>query len=1333
MATTFQALGMKDWEKFMRDIIEEPENYEAAAGEFINAQGEGFNWEYFPRAVFEQAGQIAGSILARGGGGGLGFLAGGPGGALAGAFIGPALFEAIQIAGPVAMERASRADPPRAEPNWDDWKGALSTSAFSGVLNAFGIRGVGVLNDIGRGTIKQAGKQVVKGGVSEGVTEGFQGLTEQVGGTARTAQGLEINPKAAFGEGLLGAGAGTGTQVGTEILGQVAPPTQDGTLYSNPFTRLFGKKEEAEEAPEPTAVPEETPPQIEDQRDPEQVLMEQLYGELETEAQKIPTLRKYLDPVTLRGSLISGPETEAAKAWDEDVINTAYEGLAQEIEKEFEATDVPKENRGPILQDVLDGVKREQDLYVTSDLIWDEGITPDNMFRTQDILFGLVKPKIAELSAEVEPAVEETNLFEPDEYTRPMYNAPNFTNSSSESGAVITTDVPVGRVNRVMSDPSIGLYMGEPNKLGFYPDKIDPKTLGHSVLRKHLLAVKSDGTSRYGVQGVTKPGNPDKLFKSLFLDKNELGFPIPKKGVSAKNKKIALQAISTGVAQRLLDLKTQGRTVEVAELDRIIDDYYSRFQHVHLTDGNPAALEESRQRIADETRSWAPPPSTPDMERLEARFLGKKSVDVMYEELMRSPLFENQEPEVSEFLANYYSPGVYNSIYEDLIDIAEGNASAQQRNDAIYNNFTFDPGVSPQWLTEAQYAEIENKIYPKYRERMESFIDKELPAVTPLLAPGKIEEGAWENVAGTRHKGIQLEDYSQGKYSEGFPGKDIWETREFREGRIENPYYFKPKESVIGTGINDEIWYSFNPRLSKEKEAEAGLSLDARRSDPRHYDKSMGGHAILPGTLGWTRGIMGEFGPGLYGKMIGEFQQDVYRQGQKGGPDALRDMRFRSLTGEAKLTPSEKVSQKKLDNIENALNNVFGRGGSVYESALFAPFMQLERDTGVKGEFSSPDEYALDPDRYPRYILKDLPARRNGFLRRIPGIGDARKEFSSPEFRMAQARFYRGLPDQGMNIIPGGDSMSTRLLKNIADQMNSAKINGRLQRTRDRIYGDWLLESQPFRVLGRELNEQDIATHLRPKEGPYDKWGGNWLEFFGPAIEDSEIQSKVADVESVRPFIDHLVYQQSAPFILEEARPWAMEQIRSEMNSENFDVEVAPVIDALMNPDENLTDEKIKKLEKKEETGDIRPENIIPDVPHQGTTYGAEGEIAKDMLHREIYELLTTYPDANVLGLQRYGTSGSPGSMYKAGLAEAKKLAAENPSISIVKIAEFPITRREGRETVQRMQEIWLLIVGDVRENIILDGGVEGMMKGGLVKKATNQVLNYGDYGRRYI
>ena len=1316
MATTFQALGMEEWETFMRDLVEEPENYEAAAGRFINAQGKGFNWEYFPRAIFEQAGQIAGSILARGGGAALGAaVTVNPVGAAAGALLGPALFEAIQIAGPVALKRARNND--REEPNWEDWKGAMGASAFSGALNAFGIRNVGVLNS--------TAKQIGKAGLTEGVTEGLQGFTEQVGGSALTKAGLQVDPKAAVGEGFLGAGAGGGTQVGASIIQQAGQTIPEGTLYSNPFTKLFGKKKE--EVTEVTEEPPTAPLQIEDQRPADKRLMEQLYGELETEAQKIPTLRKYLDPVTLKGSLISGPETEASREWGgiDAIVNEAYEDLAQKIEQEFEAEDVPKENRGPIIQDVLRDIKREQDMYVVADMVWNER-SPYNLLRTQDILGVLVKPRIAELSAEFEPAVEKINLFEPDEYTRPMYNASNFTNASpvDNSGASkATADLPVGYVNRVMSDPSIGLYMGEQNAEGFYPDKIDPKTLGHSVLRKHLTTLKSDGTSRYGIQGLTRPGDPDKLFKALFLDKNILGFPIPKKGVSAKNKKIALQAVSTGVAQRLLDLKTQGREVEVAELDRIIDDYYSRFQHVHLTDENQAALEESRQGTSIVT-------PTPDVERREARFLGKKSVDVMYEELMKSPLFKNKEAEVSEFMDYHYSPvgrtGTrWNAIYEDLIEIegmnTDGWTSLQQKIDAVNNNFTFDPGVSPQWLTEAQYAEIENKIYPKYRERMENFIKKELPAVTPLLAPGNKGEGVWENIVRTRHGGMQLEDYSDGSYAEGFPGADP-----------KNPYYFKPEESVIKTGINDEVWYSFNPRLSKEKEAEAGQSLDARRSDPRHYDKSLAGHAMLPGTLGWVRGIMGKFGPGLFGKMIGEWQQDVYRQGQKKGPQGWSNMRFRSLTGEAKLTPSEKISQRKLDNIDNALENVFGSSKSLYESAIFAPFMTLEKDTGPLEERSTTGEYPLDPDRYPRYIIKDLPARRNGILRRMPGIGDAGRRFASTDFHLGYEAFFTGVPDQGKNITPGGDSMSTPLLKNIAEQVNSDKINDRLQRTRDRIYGDWLLEAQPFRVVGRELSEQDIATHLEGSKGSY--WKDHWLGFFdSETMQDPEIQLNVDRVKRVQPFIDHLVYQENAPFILEQARPWAMEEIRSDLNSENLDVMVAPVIEALMNPDKNLTDKKIKKLEAKEETGDIRPENIVPDVPHQGTSYGAKGEVAKDLLHREIYELLITYPDANVLGLQRWGTSGSPGSMYKAALTEAKKLAAENPSISIEKIAEFPITRQEGRERVKRMQEIWLLFVGDVRENIILEGGVEGMRKGGVVKKAVNHTMNYGNYGRRII
>jgi hypothetical protein len=1316
MATTFQALGMEGWETFMRDLIEEPEHYEAAAGKFIGEQGEDFNWEYFPRALFEQAGQIAGSLATRGAGTVLGGLAGGPTGALAGALIGPGLFEALQLAGPIAYERASNAKPPRAEPNWDDWKGSLSAAAFSGALNAVGIRNVGVLNNIGKGALKQAGKGVAKAGLSEGVTETLQGLTEQVGGTALTDQGLEINPKAAFGEGLLGAGAGTTTQTVAEGMRQVVPV------------------EEAVVPVEEAVVPvEEAPLQIEDQRPAEEVLMEQLYGEMETEAQKTPTLRKYIDPLSLSSLLIRDGFflDGSTHSVPNDRINEAYERLAQEIQGQFKTKDVPKENRGPILQEILEGIKAEPDLYVTPPAYRQDSMvstqTPDNFFKTDDIFFGMVTPKIAALKAGVEPAVEQTNLFETDQYTRTMYNEPNFTASSPERGGMISSSLPVGRVNRMMSDDSIGLYMGEGNKLGFYPDKIDPLTLSHSVLRKHLTTIKKDGSSRYGIK--LPIGDPDKLYQALFLDKNALGFPVPKKGLSnPKNKKIALQAIDSGVAQRLLDLKTQGLKVEVAELDRIIDDHYSRFQHTHITDGNSDAFK------AAELKNLQSYEGTPELGPAEATLLGEKSVEFMFEELMRSPLFKNQEEEVSEYVRGYYDNG-WNAIYEDLIDLHEGNANAQQRYDSIYNSFWFsDANSATEWMTAEQIAEANDVVYPRYRERMKTFEEKELPAIIPLLAPDKKEDGAWENIGRTLHTGQQFEsgytDYMGTKYSEGFPRALDDDGNPVKESP-KSPYYFKPKESVIETGINDEIWYSFNPRLSKEKEADPGaLNLDARRSDPRHYDKSGGGHAVLPGTWAWTRGIMGEFGPGLFGKMVGEIQQDIYRQGQLKGPRHLRHMRFRSLSGEAKLTPKQKMAQKKLDSINNVLEARSNRGKnwSLEATAILAPLMTLELDTGqtenIEGELTDDLEMPLDLERYPRYVIKNLPARQNGVLRRMHGIGKRVGVDDLGEFRDAHALFTSNLEYEGTSVIPGGTAMSTPLLEEIALNANSEKVDYVLGITRNQLYGDWLLDDQPFRSLGRELSPQDVATYLESE---------TWEAFFGnQAMQDTEVQSRMAMVESLEPFINHLAYQAHAPLILKEARPWAMEMIKGNMNNPDFG-NVAPVVDALINPDENLTTAKIRRLEKKEQTSEVKPEDIIPDYPHQGTTYGAKGEFAKDVLHREIRELLTTYPDANVLGLHRYGTEGSPGSPYGAMITEAKKLAAENPSISIKKIAEFPITRMEGRERVQRMQEIWLLFLANVREKIILDGGVEGMMKGGLVKKATNEVLNYGDYGRSFI
>ena len=201
VATTLKALGFDTQADSLSGLVDAPENYESAAARFMNPEGEGlldFSYKDLPLAIVEQAGQLGGSMLSRAGG----FALAGPVGAL----LGPALFEAVQIAGPVALERARNNG--REEPNWEDWSGALGTSAFSGALNAVGVQGIGKLNSTIAGSA-----------LREGVTEGLQGATEQIGSTGLTEAGLQIDPKQVIGEGLIGGSTGASAQVPTSTLG----------------------------------------------------------------------------------------------------------------------------------------------------------------------------------------------------------------------------------------------------------------------------------------------------------------------------------------------------------------------------------------------------------------------------------------------------------------------------------------------------------------------------------------------------------------------------------------------------------------------------------------------------------------------------------------------------------------------------------------------------------------------------------------------------------------------------------------------------------------------------------------------------------------------------------------------------------------------------------------------------------------------------------------------------------------------------------------------------------------------------------------------------------
>ena len=207
VATTLRALGFDAQADALSGLVDAPENYESAAARFMNPEGEGlldFSYKDLPLAVVEQAGQLGGSLLSRFAGASAGSVAGPPG-VIAGALIGPGLFEAAQIAGPVALERARNEG--RTEPNWKDWSGAVTTSVFSGLLNAYGVKNIGKLN-----------ATVFGSGLREGVTEGLQGATEQIGSTGLTEAGLQIDPKQIIGEGLIGGTTGSTAQVPSSAL-----------------------------------------------------------------------------------------------------------------------------------------------------------------------------------------------------------------------------------------------------------------------------------------------------------------------------------------------------------------------------------------------------------------------------------------------------------------------------------------------------------------------------------------------------------------------------------------------------------------------------------------------------------------------------------------------------------------------------------------------------------------------------------------------------------------------------------------------------------------------------------------------------------------------------------------------------------------------------------------------------------------------------------------------------------------------------------------------------------------------------------------------------------
>jgi hypothetical protein len=218
MGETAEVVGFPAVGAALKGAIKEPEGYVTAGQRFMEPQeGEfqiaGFAPQYAPRAIAEQTGQILMSIGSRAVGAAAGIPLG-PAGVVTGAFLGPALTEAAQIIGPVAKERARNNG--YEEPTNEDIAYAAVTAAGSGALNAFGAKYL----PGGEKAVGSFSKKLASSFLGEGIPEGLQSFVQQVGETVETQKGIQVSPKQAIGEALIGGGAGA---VATTIAAPFTP------------------------------------------------------------------------------------------------------------------------------------------------------------------------------------------------------------------------------------------------------------------------------------------------------------------------------------------------------------------------------------------------------------------------------------------------------------------------------------------------------------------------------------------------------------------------------------------------------------------------------------------------------------------------------------------------------------------------------------------------------------------------------------------------------------------------------------------------------------------------------------------------------------------------------------------------------------------------------------------------------------------------------------------------------------------------------------------------------------------------------------------------------
>ena len=612
------------------------------------------------------------------------------------------------------------------------------------------------------------------------------------------------------------------------------------------------------------------------------------------------------------------------------------------------------------------------------------------------------------------------------------------------------------------------------------------------------------------------------------------------------------------------------------------------------------------------------------------------------------------------------------------------------------------------------FNEYLDVVEPKVKKRVKE-AEKGLPALLPFLPPVNPSERAREPYT-LKHAGVQTFSQFQG---EGQPalrriGEDIEIPLRY-DARVSPDVQQEIQNSMFKDG--DYLVDINNPSSFVYSLAEANK---LKKKDPAYHRNMLGHGWAGSGTLGWSRGGMFSHGEGFKGYLMAEIQSGIHGPAQS-KKERHKKIGYRSKKKKGKLIAPERRKLRTGNMMNQAVTNLkeddsFNRAPTVVFRALFPEL-----------------DAKMVPEKTAKLIATPIVLKKEG-------DGTMRKPMLPLEASQPLVGSFAETPGKGY-------SERWIALNRKMEELEKTLITPTYKKNLKK----GILKHQPFRSLGIEFKDDaQLDTFLTNSRGFVDARGEftvDWSDDAGrrnqepgtssqgvlKALVDAEYvpeayQADAEVIQVVREYfspVAELAMENSAlkhiDTTLKTLKPFAQELVVQDSN-------MGLIYQAIKN-EKAPTEEEFKELQNKVAETSTKESDMRADYP-------LKKNFGRAKLQADIASTLMHDPDVTHIYIPTASEGGGPTSPYTMAIKEAKKIAkAFDLDFKELTEAEF-IGNKYNEETGEYESlpvKVYALEIGPLRETVIEKGGVSGYQRGGLVKKATNQVLNYGDYGRRFI